>query len=118
MTILQSLVALALLLGCSVDARAEAPSPAVAPQPAAAASVAKEEHRQVVIPVEGMGCESCAERLQSKLARLDGVTKATVDFSKKEARVTFDPHKITTKQIVAEINKHFEAGKPKTEGAA
>ena len=118
MTILQSLVALALLLGCSVDARAEAASPAVALQAAATPGLAEEEHRQVVIPVEGMGCESCAERLQSKLARLDGVTKATVDFSKKEARVTFDPRKITTKQIVAEINKVFEAGKPKTEGAA
>lgn len=118
MTIFQPLVTVLPLLGCSVDDRAEAEAPARAPQTAATERLGERERRQVQIPVEGMGCESCAERLRSKLARLDGVFEAAVDFSKKEARVTFDPKEITVKRIVAEIDKVFEAVKPTTEGGA
>ena len=66
-----------------------------------------------MVPVEDMGCESCAERLQSKLVRLEGVSKATVDFDGKQARVTYDPKKIRLQRIVEEINKLFQAGKPR-----
>ena len=114
---LQFLLTVALLLPTSGDARADADTGAAALAAEASVGSSAAQHQRVVIPVEGMGCESCAERLQSKLAQLDGVTKATVDFAEREARVTFDPSKIKPSRIVAEIDKVFQAGKPKTDGA-
>lgn len=69
------------------------------------------EEKRVVIPVQGMACGSCAKRLQQRLSNIKGVITAMVDFAAKEARVTFDPTKVTVKQLVAEIEKTFEAGK-------
>lgn len=41
--------------------------------------------------VEGMTCAiGCAKTIESELSDLDGVQKATVDFDKKLATVTFD----------------------------
>lgn len=41
--------------------------------------------------VEGMTCTiGCAKTIESELSDLDGVQKATVDFDKKLATVTFD----------------------------
>jgi copper chaperone CopZ len=41
--------------------------------------------------VEGMTCAiGCAKTIQEELTELDGVQKATVDFDKKLATVTFD----------------------------
>ncbi|MFV5694549.1 heavy-metal-associated domain-containing protein [Flavobacterium sp. LB3P122] len=41
--------------------------------------------------VEGMTCAiGCAKTIESELSGLDGVQKATVDFDKKLATVTFD----------------------------
>ena len=51
--------------------------------------------------VEGMTCAvGCAKTIEEELSGLDGVQKATVDFDKKLATVTFDktvqtPEKLT-----------------------
>jgi len=66
--------------------------------------------KRVVIPVEGMACESCAEHLQRRLVKIDGVSNATVDFAKKEAHVSFNPKRVRVKEIVEEIDRTFEAG--------
>ena len=45
--------------------------------------------------VEGMTCAiGCAKTIQEKLASMDGVQKATVDFDKKKATVEFDATKL------------------------
>lgn len=78
-------------------------------------SDAKAKIERVTIPVEGMGCDSCAENLQHRLSALEGVVEAVVDFDKKEARVRFDSRKVSVKRLVAEIDKAFTAGKPRKE---
>ncbi|WP_026728571.1 heavy-metal-associated domain-containing protein [Flavobacterium denitrificans] len=41
--------------------------------------------------IEGMTCAmGCAKTIEKELSNLDGVEKATVDFDKKTATVTFD----------------------------
>jgi copper chaperone CopZ len=41
--------------------------------------------------IEGMTCAmGCAKTIETKLSKMDGVQKATVDFDKKEATVEFD----------------------------
>ncbi len=98
--------------GCSPEALADSTSTRNQVDPISEAEAKPATQKRVVIPVEGMACESCAERLQHRLAKIDGVSSATVDFAKKEARVTFDPKRVSVKKIVEEIDRTFEAGNP------
>ena len=46
--------------------------------------------------IEGMTCAmGCAKTIETKLSKLDGVQKATVDFDEKEATVEFDASVLT-----------------------
>ena len=45
---------------------------------------------RVELPITGMTCASCANRIERKLNRLDGVT-ATVNYATEKATVEFDP---------------------------
>lgn len=50
--------------------------------------------------IEGMTCAmGCAKRIEKKLAEMDGVSSATVDFDKKLAMVEFDEGKVTTTSL-------------------
>lgn len=98
---------------CSPEALADSTSTSKQVDPISEAEAKPARQKRVVIPVEGMACESCAEHLQHRLAKLDGVSSATVDFAAKEARVTFNPKRVSVKKIVEEIDKTFEAGKPR-----
>src|SRR5215207_2298974 len=44
----------------------------------------------VELPITGMTCASCADRVERKLNRLDGVS-ATVNFATEKAAVDYDP---------------------------
>ena len=45
--------------------------------------------QQVELTITGMTCASCANRIERKLNKLDGVS-ATVNYATEKARVTFD----------------------------
>ena len=45
---------------------------------------------QIELAISGMTCASCANRIEKKLNKLDGV-KATVNYATEKARVTFPP---------------------------
>lgn len=54
--------------------------------------------------VEGMHCEvGCAGHLEKKLAKLDGVQKAEIDFEAKKATVEYDANKITPEILVQTV---------------
>lgn len=56
--------------------------------------------------IDGMVCAvGCAKTIEKKLAKLDGVTKATVDYDKKEATVEFDAAKQSAEKIVEAVEK-------------
>ena len=81
-------------------------------------SVAKKEVVAVVKPetatfnIEGMTCAiGCAKTIQEKLAAMDGVQKATVDFDKKTANVAFDGSKQTSELLLKAVQ---ETGDGKT----
>ena len=49
------------------------------------------EAKKATMKIEGMTCAmGCAKTIENKLAGLDGVQKATVDFEKKEATIEYD----------------------------
>ncbi|HEY1192734.1 heavy metal-associated domain-containing protein [Flavobacterium sp.] len=53
--------------------------------------IAAENLQTASFQIEGMTCAmGCAKTIEEELANLDGVDKATVDFDKKTATVSFD----------------------------
>ena len=62
--------------------------------------------------IEGMTCAvGCAKTIQDKLASMDGIQSATVDFDKKFATVEFDASKQTTDLLLKAVQ---ETGDGKT----
>ncbi|SHF87749.1 heavy-metal-associated domain-containing protein [Flavobacterium defluvii] len=54
-------------------------------------AIAAENVQTASFNIEGMTCAvGCAKTIEKELSNLDGVQKATVDFDKKLATVTFD----------------------------
>lgn len=63
------------------------------------------DHRQVVIAVKGMMCESCGKELEKVLKKLPGVGAAVVDVANDRAMVTYDERQINPRQMVEAIHK-------------
>ncbi|MHA3789724.1 heavy-metal-associated domain-containing protein [Flavobacterium hauense] len=60
--------------------------------------------------IDGMTCpQGCAKVIESKLAGMEGVDKATVDFDTKTATVTFDNAKQTPEKFVETV-EHIADG--------
>jgi Cu+-exporting ATPase len=56
----------------------------------------------VELPITGMTCASCANRIERKLNKLDGVT-ASVNYATEKATVAFDPGTVAPEQLVATV---------------
>jgi Cu+-exporting ATPase len=54
------------------------------------------------LPVEGMTCASCANRVERNLNDLDGV-EATVNFATEQASVSYDPAQVDPEQLVGAV---------------
>ncbi|WP_214411542.1 heavy metal translocating P-type ATPase [Sphaerisporangium fuscum] len=61
------------------------------------------DERSVELSIGGMTCASCANRIERKLNKLDGVT-ATVNYATEKAKVTF-PEGLDPQDLVAEVEK-------------
>jgi Cu+-exporting ATPase len=56
--------------------------------------------------IEGMTCEiGCARTIEKKIAKMDGVKFAKVDFNKKMAMVEYDPAKLTPTNLEETVTK-------------
>src|SRR3954453_2591404 len=56
----------------------------------------------VELPITGMTCASCANRIERKLNKLDGVT-ASVNYATEKASVQFDTAAVAPEQLVAAV---------------
>jgi Cu+-exporting ATPase len=54
------------------------------------------------LPITGMTCASCANRIERRLNKLDGVT-ATVNYATEKARVEFDPAAVAPERLVEAV---------------
>jgi Cu+-exporting ATPase len=71
----------------------------------------------VELPITGMTCASCANRIERKLNKLDGVT-ATVNYATEKARVEFDPGAVAPEQLLGAVEAAgYQAVLPATEPA-
>lgn len=69
-------------------------------------AIAPENLATASFSIEGMTCpEGCAKVIENKLAGLNGVSEAKVDFENKKATVTFDNAKQTPESLVETVEK-------------
>src|SRR4051794_33773639 len=61
------------------------------------------ETRDVELAITGMTCASCANRIERKLNKLDGVT-ATVNYATEKAKVTF-PGSVPAEYLVQTVEE-------------
>ncbi|MDN3676028.1 heavy metal-associated domain-containing protein [Flavobacterium paronense] len=72
--------------------------------------------------IEGMTCAmGCAKTIETKLSKMDGVQKATVDFDKKEATVEFDAAVLSTEKLTKAVEttgdgETYKVSEMKTKG--
>jgi Cu+-exporting ATPase len=70
------------------------------------------------LPITGMTCASCANRIERRLNKLDGVT-ASVNYATEKAAVEFDPGSVETEQLVAAVESAgYQAVLPAAEAEA
>ncbi|GII60056.1 carbonate dehydratase [Sphaerisporangium krabiense] len=66
-------------------------------------SVIDDRQNVVELSIGGMTCASCANRIERKLNKIDGVT-ATVNYATEKAKVTF-PGGVDAQRLIAEVEK-------------
>jgi copper ion binding protein len=64
----------------------------------------KVEAEMVDLKVEGMKCTACSTKVSQKLAAVKGVSEQQVCHEGQKALVTFDPNKVSRKDIIAAID--------------
>jgi Cu+-exporting ATPase len=71
---------------------------------------------RVELPVEGMTCSSCANRIERKLNKLDGV-EASVNYATEKAAVEFDPQRVSPEQLLGAVEAAgYKAKLPSADG--
>jgi P-type Cu+ transporter len=74
--------------------------------------------QHVELPITGMTCASCANRIERKLNKLEGVA-ASVNYATEKARVEFDESAVAPQQLVAAVEAAgYQAVLPSAEAAA
>ncbi|WP_367566642.1 heavy metal translocating P-type ATPase [Lacrimispora sp.] len=67
--------------------------------------VERSENTTVTIPIGGMTCAACAQRIGKVVGKLEGVEEAAVNFATEKATVTYDPQKVRLSVIKGAIEK-------------
>ena len=67
--------------------------------------------KTVTLAVPGMTCAACPITVKKALTQVDGVTKAAVDFDKRQAVVTYDDAKTSVETLTKATT---DAGYPST----
>ena len=84
-------IASIVMIGCKKETEKAKPEATVTATPAAKKPIAAANVQTASFAIEGMTCAvGCAKTIEKKLAESEGVEKATVDFDKKLATVSFD----------------------------
>ncbi len=62
-------------------------------------------NRRISFAVEGMDCATCANKLQSDLASVDGVIAANVNYATQRASLVYNPSQLCASRILAAIRR-------------
>jgi copper chaperone CopZ len=74
-----------------------------------------EGQAMAAISVSGMSCGACCTKIETAVAKVDGVVKVKADYEKGVAKVVYETKKVDVNQIVKVINSEtsFKAKAPK-----
>ena len=90
-TIIAIAIASIVMISCKKETETAKPEAATTEALAVKKPIAAANVQTTSFAIEGMTCAvGCAKTIEKKLAESEGVEKATVDFDKKLATVTFD----------------------------
>lgn len=64
--------------------------------------------------VEGMTCEGCESGVKAALEKLEGVQEAEVSHKKRRTSVTYDPAKVSPRELEAAIESVGYQARPAT----
>ncbi|WP_299092479.1 heavy metal translocating P-type ATPase [uncultured Metabacillus sp.] len=72
--------------------------------------------QEINLPITGMTCAACANRIEKGLKRMEGVEEANVNFALEKASVTYDPNQVEIDQLFRKVNDlGYEVATEKTE---
>ena len=57
-----------------------------------------------VLKITGMSCAACASKIEKKLSKLNGVSKASVNLATEKATVAYDPSLIKVSEIINSVD--------------
>lgn len=63
------------------------------------------DNSSITIPIGGMTCAACAQRIEKAIRKLDGVGSVSVNLATEKATVTYEPQKIRASAIKEAIEK-------------
>lgn len=69
------------------------------------AAIAAQAMETVTIPVRGMHCESCQQKIETALRQVPGVSDIQIDLAAETVRMTYDKNKIVLPALVETIQK-------------
>ena len=58
-----------------------------------------------ILAIQGMTCANCAQTIENGLAKMPGVTSATVNFAAEKLSVAYDPDRLNTADLVAKVKE-------------
>ena len=59
----------------------------------------------VVLPIEGMFCAACVQRIEKVVGRVDGVQTVNVNLASERASIAFDPGVAAEDDLVAAVER-------------
>ncbi|HYN83993.1 MAG TPA: heavy metal translocating P-type ATPase [Pyrinomonadaceae bacterium] len=62
-------------------------------------STAEKVNDRAELSVEGMSCAACAQRIERRLSKTEGVTSASVNFATRRASVEYDPRRTDERKL-------------------
>ncbi|SEB07606.1 Cu+-exporting ATPase [Thalassobacillus cyri] len=62
------------------------------------------EHKNLSVDITGMTCSACSSRIEEVLNKMDGV-EANVNLTMENARITYDPDKVSPEDVSQRIEK-------------
>ncbi len=74
------------------------------------------KQEKIVLPIQGMSCASCVNRVETALSHVPGIIQAHVNLALQNATVEITPGKVTVKDVTREIEAlgykvpHIEEG--------
>ena len=58
---------------------------------------------RIDLPITGMSCASCALKIEKGLAKVEGVSQATVNFAAEKATVFFHPAQTDVSHLIEKV---------------